>query len=181
RDLIPTGDQHPRPTALLAENILTISSFSKAYGLGRLRVGWIIAGAGYGARLREVHVSFDNSTSALDQAIASRVAEALPRYRQHGQAAAAANRPTLQAFAAEMQAAGRLRGAVPAQGCTYFPAVCGLEDTTAWVEELERDFEVVVVPGHFFDAPDHIRIGFGGGPDNLQAGLARLRDGLLAR
>ncbi len=181
RDMTPTGGAHPRPSALLAKNIVTISSLSKAYGLGRLRVGWIIAGAAHSARLREVHVSFDNSRSGLDQAIASRVVEALPRYRQHGQAAAAANRPALEQFAAEMIAAGRLRGEVPAQGCTYFPAVCGLEDTTAWVETLEREYGVVVVPGHFFAAPGHIRVSFGGGPDNLRAGLERLRAALLTR
>lgn len=181
RDLVPTGDEHPRPAALLAENIVTISSFSKAYGLGRLRVGWIIAGAAYSARLRSVHVSFDNSRSGLDEAIATRVVEALPRYRQHGQAAAAANRPALEQFAAEMIAAGRLRGEVPAQGCTYFPAVCGLDDTTEWAAALEHEYGVVVVPGHFFAAPGHIRLSFGGGPENLQAGLERLCAGLLAR
>lgn len=182
RDL--AGETPTAPTrcaARLADNIVSISSFSKTYGLGRLRVGWIVAAPAYQARLRSVHVSFDNSTSALDQAIATRVVEVMPAYRQHGQTAVATNQPAMQIFAEEMQAAGRLRGEVPAFGCTYFPEVCGMPATAAWVAALEDAYKVVVVPGHFFGAPGHIRISFGGRPDNLQAGLERLRAALLAR
>jgi DNA-binding transcriptional MocR family regulator len=38
-----------------------------------------------------------------------------------------------------------------------------------------------VVPGRFFDAPSHIRIGFSGATDRLEEGLARLGTALDER
>jgi aspartate/methionine/tyrosine aminotransferase len=179
-DLASDVDGRSRTAALLADNIVSISSLSKAYGLGRLRVGWIIATPDLMPRLRAVHINFDNSVSTLDQAIATLVVDDLPRYREHGQAAAAANRAAVRDFAAEMAAAGTLAGSVPAVGCTFFPKVCGVENTDTLVEMLEAQYRVVVVPGRFFHAPGHIRIGFGVDPAAVQEGLTRLRAGLLA-
>ncbi len=179
-DLVPDTSACSRTAARLADNIVSISSLSKAYGLGRLRVGWMIAATPIMARLREVHITFDNSLSSLDQAVASVVFDHLPRYRQHGQAAAATNRPAVARFAAEMTAAGRLEGAVPPYGCVYFPRLKGMTDTTAFAEHLLEKFGVVVVPGRFFGAPEHIRLCFGGDPGAVSAGLARLAEALLA-
>ncbi|GAB4575628.1 MAG: aminotransferase [Anaerolineae bacterium] len=182
RDLAPDSPHHARTAALLADNIIAISSFSKAYGLGRLRVGWIFsANDAITTRLREQHVLLDNSLSALDQTVATIVAEHFNAYRQHGQATVAGNRPALEHFATVMQAAGILTGDVPAHGCTYFPAVNGLDSTDALVWELREQDGVVVVPGRFFDAPGHIRISFGDDPAHVPGGLSRLQAALRAR
>ncbi|MBN2472485.1 MAG: pyridoxal phosphate-dependent aminotransferase [Anaerolineae bacterium] len=180
RDLVPDAAPGARCAALLADNIITVSSLSKAYGLGRLRVGWITAAPPVMAALREVHVTFDNSTSAIDQAVASVVFEKLESYRQHGQAAAAANRPLIAQFAAEMQAADRLHGHAPPYGCVYFPRVNGVPDTSALAERLLETHQLVVVPGRFFSAPAHIRISFGGDPAVVRAGIDRLADALIS-
>lgn len=180
RDLAPDSPDQVRTAALHAPNVISISSLSKTYGLGRLRVGWIIAAPAMMMQLKAAHVLFDNSLSALDQAVAIEVCADLPRYRAHGQAAAAANHPTIQAFATEMQAAGILEGDVPGYGCTYFPAVSGYTSTDDLVEWLEERYRVVVVPGRFFEAPGHIRISFGGEPAALKTGLERLKAGLQA-
>lgn len=179
-DLAPDGPDYSRTAALLADNIVSISSLSKAYGLGRLRVGWMIAAPPIMARLREVHVTFETSLSSLDQAAASVVFDGLPRYRQHGQETVAANRPAVLRFAAEMIAAGRLEGAVPPYGCVWFPRLCGLAESDALVEHLREHCGVAVVPGRFFGAPAYIRLGFGGDPAQVSAGLARLAEALLA-
>jgi len=179
-DLAPDAPDISRTAALAADNIVSISSLSKAYGLGRLRVGWMIAAPPIMARLREVHVTFDNSLSSLDQAAASVVFDDLPRYRRHGQEAAAANRPAILRFAAEMAAAGRLEGPVPQHGCVWFPRLCGVTDSSPFAAHLLERYSVIVVPGHFFDAPGHIRLGFGGDPTVVSAGLARLAEALLA-
>ena len=39
---------------------------------------------------------------------------------------------------------------------------------------LRQKYETTVVPGRFFETPDHIRIGIGGDADELAAGLERL-------
>jgi aspartate/methionine/tyrosine aminotransferase len=43
---------------------------------------------------------------------------------------------------------------------------------------LRTEFETTVVPGHFFEAPEHFRIGIGGPTDILEQGLARISEAL---
>ena len=45
-------------------------------------------------------------------------------------------------------------------------------------ELLRHEFETTVVPGHFFEAPQHFRIGIGGPTDVLEQGLARISTAL---
>jgi aspartate/methionine/tyrosine aminotransferase len=45
-------------------------------------------------------------------------------------------------------------------------------------ELLRREYETVIVPGRFFGAADHVRIGFAGDTEVLREGLKRLRAAL---
>jgi hypothetical protein len=49
---------------------------------------------------------------------------------------------------------------------------------TAIAPLLRHQFETTVVPGHFFEAPQHFRIGIGGPTDALEQGLARISTAL---
>jgi aspartate/methionine/tyrosine aminotransferase len=49
-----------------------------------------------------------------------------------------------------------------------------------FVEHLEADYDTVVVPGRFFGAPDHFRLGYGMEESILKEGLLRL-DSALAK
>ncbi len=55
-----------------------------------------------------------------------------------------------------------------------FPRIHGLDDTTAFAERLLNERGTAIVPGRYFDAPSHIRLGFGGPTVALLAGLERL-------
>ena len=44
---------------------------------------------------------------------------------------------------------------------------------------LRAEYDVGVIPGRFFEMPDHFRIGFGGPTEELRAGLERLSQALL--
>lgn len=166
------------PAALLHSAILTVNSLSKSYGLGALRCGWIVAVPEAMDRIRPLHIIFDNSSSRITQVIASVVLDNLPRYRQWAMQVVAANRPLVEAFAQALRAQGAICGDVPPHGCIYFPRVNGVEDIGSLVTEMAEQRGVLVVPGHFFGAADHIRIGFGGRPEAVQRGLRRLADAL---
>jgi aspartate/methionine/tyrosine aminotransferase len=49
---------------------------------------------------------------------------------------------------------------------------------STFAERLRRETGTVVVPGSFFEDEGHLRIGFGGHPGKVRAGLASLRDSL---
>ena len=55
-----------------------------------------------------------------------------------------------------------------------FPRVKGIVDTMEFAERLLSVRDTAVVPGRFFQAPAHIRVGFGGPTDTLRAGLDAL-------
>ena len=46
------------------------------------------------------------------------------------------------------------------------------------IKMLRRDFEVSVVPGSFFESPQHFRIGVGGATSDVRAALEQLGRGL---
>lgn len=166
--------------ATLADHVVAISSLSKTYGMGNLRCGWIIAAPSLQDRLREVHTLYENTVSAMAQALAARVWSHIGDYRALAVERAAANRECLRAFAAPLIADGLIAGDVPAQGCVYFPRLAGVSDVAAFSRRAARDFGVVVVPGTFFELPGHIRIGYGGDGARLAAGLDRLTEAIRA-
>jgi hypothetical protein len=44
------------------------------------------------------------------------------------------------------------------------------------VDRVMRERQTALGPGHFFDAPGHFRLGYGGATDKLREGLARVGD-----
>jgi len=50
-----------------------------------------------------------------------------------------------------------------------------------FVTRLLSDHDTSVVPGSFFEAPAHFRIAFGGRPETVAGGLARIGRALDAR
>ncbi|MBN1965470.1 MAG: pyridoxal phosphate-dependent aminotransferase [Anaerolineae bacterium] len=174
-DLLP-GER--RPVALLDDGLISIGGLSKVYGMGRLRIGWLVAAPEVMTKLRAAHVVFDNSSSAIIEAMATVLFDRLPDYRARAQEIVTVNRPLAEAFLAEMAAVGALAGDVPTYGCTMFPRVAGVDDTDPLVTELYEQPGVLVVPGRFFGGPGHVRIGFGRPHEQLQTGLARLAGAL---
>jgi hypothetical protein len=80
------------------------------------------------------------------------------------------NRETLNQF---LDSRGDLEAIRPEKGSIMFPRV-----KTGKAEELFRllreKYETSVVPGRFFEMPDHFRIGLGGEPEILVEGLRQL-------
>ena len=50
----------------------------------------------------------------------------------------------------------------------------GVADAVPFVERLMEQYGTAVGPGHFFDAPAHFRLGYGGETEKIRAGLERL-------
>jgi aspartate/methionine/tyrosine aminotransferase len=58
-------------------------------------------------------------------------------------------------------------------GTTVFPRLRA-GDASKFVALLREKFETSVVPGEFFDQPQHFRIGLGGATDMVRGGLERI-------
>ena len=167
----------PLPSARLGEVFVTTSSLTKAYGLAGLRCGWVLAEPRIAQRIRVMRDIVDGSGPFVAESLAVTALREIDRLRLRARAILRENFAALQSMGA---AHPRLEWLEPAAGTTAFPRVRNTDDTTAFVDALIRDHDTVVVPGHFFQAPQHIRISFGGRPEMVKQSLGRLDRALRA-
>ncbi len=158
----------------LADNIMVISSLGKVYGLGDLRCGWALVPAELATRLRRIidYINVEGvfigeriSTVAFDQ-LDELWQRALPRIDR--------NREIVRRFMEEEERLSRLSWVEPDGGVVCFPRVETGMTGDELADVLCRDYETAVVPGSLFEDPRHFRIGFGGDPETVSAGLENI-------
>jgi aspartate/methionine/tyrosine aminotransferase len=151
------GDDIPSAAGL--PNTIVIGDFAKAMSLPGLRLGWLIDRcAARREALLDLRSYFTISCSPLTEAIgAHAMANAdviLARLRD----TASANLELLSAF---MESHGEsIAWAAPGGGTTCFPWLRDGRDARPLCQALAQA-GVLVAPGDCFDAPAHMRIGFG--------------------
>jgi aspartate/methionine/tyrosine aminotransferase len=171
----------PRHSAhQLGSQVLVASSLTKAFGLGTLRFGWLVASEeriAAALRLNDyIAVHYPGPAAALGL----RALEHLPALQARTLAVREHNLGIVEAFLATRPELSWQR---PGAGTIVFPRLALLDDTEAWCQELVRRHETLVVPGAFFGAPQHLRLGFAVEEQMLRDGLVRLGTALdeLAR
>ncbi|MBL6721287.1 MAG: pyridoxal phosphate-dependent aminotransferase [Planctomycetes bacterium] len=173
------ADFNPHPEARLhcanlLPNGITIGSMTKAWGLGPLRVGWVVLGEGL-AHLRPLlvdraHLSWvDPPTASL--VLAARALERAQDLLQPVRRVEVECRPLLDRWLRETPG---VRALVPPMGIYAFPLLDGISDTRSFATWLADTHGVDVVAGEHFGAPGGIRVGCGVPVETLREGLARL-------
>ncbi|MBL8863568.1 MAG: pyridoxal phosphate-dependent aminotransferase [Planctomycetes bacterium] len=164
----------------LAPNAVSIGSLTKAYGLGALRVGWIVLGAGVAGDVHRVRDAtylawVDAPLAALRLGLAAheRLDDLILPYRE----LCASARPV---WARWLAATEGVEAVVPEHGLIAFARIAGAPDTLALAEFLVHEHDVGVVPGEFFGLAGHVRIGCGLPAERLAEALERLARGLGA-
>ena len=167
-----------RPAAPGARVFISTSSLTKSYGLAGLRCGWVIAAPDVAERVRRARDIVDGTGAFPAEKLSVLAFSMLDRLAERARRILTANGATIRQFLA-----GRrdLECVLPGAGTVIFPRVHGVEDAGPFVAMLAQQFDTDVVPGHFFQAPAHFRLGFGGRSDELAAGLAQLGRALDAR
>jgi aspartate/methionine/tyrosine aminotransferase len=161
----------PMPAATLGAEFVTTTSLTKAYGLAGLRCGWIVASPEVSERIRITRDVIDGSGAFIAESVAAIAVRDIDRLRERARKLLSQNFAVLKAMASSHP---RLDWLEPVAGTTAFPRIRGIDDATPFVDALIRDYDTVVVPGHFFQAPAHIRIAFGGDPVKFRAALSQL-------
>jgi aspartate/methionine/tyrosine aminotransferase len=70
-----------------------------------------------------------------------------------------------------------MMGDAPKYGTVAFPRLAG-GSVDRFCEVLREKYETTVVPGHFFETPDRMRISLVAQPDILREGLSRIKQAL---
>ncbi len=160
------------PAATLGESMITSSSLTKAFGLSSLRCGWTIAAPATAERIRRARDVTDGTMALPAESLAVLAFAQADRLLARAQSLLDPSRKALRAF---IDASPEIESVDPGRGTLLFPRIKGVEDAAGFAERLYAEHETAVVPGAFFDAPAHFRIGVGGPPDVVAGGLARIR------
>lgn len=155
----------------LGEAFIVTSSLTKSYGLAGLRCGWIISSPAVAERLRRARDVVDGTGSIVAERLSVVAFEHLDALLARTRALLGANLPLALDF---VRSRDELRCVEPGGGTVLFPRLEPVDDVTPFVERLRLERDTTVVPGHFFQAPRHFRLGFSGATADLREGLARL-------
>jgi aspartate/methionine/tyrosine aminotransferase len=170
--------ENQKSAALLDSCFISMNSLTKVYGLGSLHVGWIIARPDVAERIAGMFVPVEGSGSRVRDLVASRIVGRLDQYLDRSVKLTNANRGILGSALAELLDRGILEGNVSSVGCTYFPRLRGVDTTDEICRRLAEEDSVYVVPGRFFDAPGHVRIGYGCESEKLKAAVRQFTAGM---
>lgn len=163
-------DPRPRTAFLLGSEFVVTDSLTKGYGLAGLRCGWIIAEAELAERIWRIYDIFAGHNPYLTEAVGALAFDRLDRIRRRAQDILSANRSTLKDF---LRSREDLECDIPEHGTTAAPRL-KKGNVDAFCQFLREKYDTSVVPGHFFEMPQHFRIGIGGDPVMTREGFVRL-------
>ena len=163
-------DQTWRSAFHLGPNFVITSSLTKAYGLSGIRCGWIVAQPELVQRMWQI-VDFTYGSPVHPAELLGVIAlDNLNRVRDRARALLEPNRALVNEF---LMGHPQLDCEPSRFGTTVFPRL-KVGDAEAFVRMLREQFETSVVPGDFFEQPQHFRIGFCGATETLRGGLEGL-------
>lgn len=170
-----TYDDPPLPDpALEYVRGISVGTFSKAYGLPGLRVGWCVAAPEVLARCVRLRDYVTLFLSPVVELLARYATEHVPALVGPRREQAKRNRAAMLDWLAQHEE--HLSWAKPRGGVTVFPRLHTVADVAGFCDYLERARGVLVVPGACFERPTHLRLGFGMSPEELGEGLGHLSE-----
>ena len=170
----PPGVNVDHTFARRGDPFVCTNSLTKSYGLSGLRCGWILSSPAVADRLRRARDVVDGTGSIVAERLAVLAFEYLDRLVQRSLSLLLRNRPIVKEF---LESRPDL-DSVSSSGTVVFPRLKRVGDTTAFAERLLSARETAIVPGKFFQAPAHVRIGFGGPTETLRKGLEMIAEAL---
>jgi len=154
----------------LGPNFIATSSLTKAYGLTALRCGWVLAAPALAERMWRLNDLFGSVSPYPTDLLSVMALDQLPQIAARAKKLLDTNRALLKAF---LDSRKDLVAIWPEAGTMVFPQLTtGHAD--AFCQLLLEKYETSVVPGRFFEAPGHFRIGVGGETEKVRDGLSRV-------
>ena len=160
----------PHSAFHLSPEFITTGSLTKVYGLSGLRCGWILAEAGMAERLWRLNDLFGVIPAHAAERLSCIALANLKQIAGDARRLLETNGRLLNSF---LSSRDELEYEEHKYGTVAFPRLKqGSAD--ALCQLLAAKYETSVVPGRFFEMPDHFRIGIGCDTAMLAEGLERL-------
>lgn len=157
--------------ATLGNQFITTSSLTKSYGLSGLRCGWILCEPELAEKMRRMNDLFGAVGSVPSDTLSVAAFRQLDRLVARTRAMIEPNIKMVHSFLREHE--NWLECVVPPRSMTVFPRLKNHSDSQPLHDQL-RQLETSIVPGKFFEAPRHFRLGFAVKPEDVEGGLQNL-------
>jgi aspartate/methionine/tyrosine aminotransferase len=160
----------PRSSVHLGPEFIATSSLTKGYGLSGLRCGWILAEPELAERMRLLNDIFGAIGPQPSERLSVIGLKKLPKFIARAKTILESNRAVLNDF---FDSREDLQFVRTESGTTSFPLLLKgrVEDLCALLTEK---YDTAVVPGRFFESPQHFRIGMCAEPELFSNGVTRL-------
>lgn len=161
----------PQSCVHAGPNVLTTNSLTKAYGLDGLRAGWILGPTPLIRRAGRINDYMTNNGVAPGEQMT------LAAFRQHRAIDRRAHGildRNLDRVRRYFERESRFCVYIPEGGNVMFPKLPASIGGDRFAAHLITRYSTLVVPGRFFESPQHVRISFGCAPAKLDRGLANL-------
>ena len=161
----------PRRSAVhLGPKFVITNSLTKVYGLSGLRCGWALAEPELAERMWRLNDLFGVNQAHPAERLACIAFDHIDRVIGDNPQMLERNRSLFNAFAAGSSDIE----CMPAEhGITAFPRWWG-GDTERLNDHLRERYDTAVVPGRWFEMPEHFRVGFGLSESDFAEALNRL-------
>ena len=167
-------DQTP-PTAFhLGPEVVVTSSLTKIYGLSGLRCGWILAEPPLARAMDHLNNLFAAGGVYAGEVLSLAAFENLDVIRSRTRPIVEADRAELRRFLDEQRAVSAPR---TEWGTTAFLRL-DRGAVEPFAARLRDEFQTSIVPGRFFDMPNHFRIGMGVNSAMFAKGLRQIERAL---
>jgi aspartate/methionine/tyrosine aminotransferase len=153
-----------------ASNVVTSSTMTKFFGLGRFRVGWILSDKRRARKLLYAKWAVSGHDSAYSLWIATQVLRNRPKFVERAREACSRNVKLVREFLEQTKSVSAELGVAPFCLVRYK----GRPDSISLAHRLLDRTGVLVAPGDFFGAPGAFRLCFTTDEGALRSGLTAL-------
>jgi len=160
----------PGSSIHLGPEFIATTSLTKGYGLSGLRCGWILAEPEMAQRMRLLRDIFDGIGPQPAERLSVVALNRLPQLVARAKRILETNRAVLSDF---LDTREDLQVVRTDSGTTSFPRLLkgSVEDL---YDSLHQKYDTAIVPGRFFESPQHFRIGMCAEPELFTEGVQRL-------
>ena len=168
-------DASPQRSAVyLGPEFVVTNSLTKVYGISGLRCGWIVAEPELAERMWRLNDLFGVNQAHQAERLGCIAFDHLDRVVGYTPELLDRNRTLFNDF---LTTRDDIACAPAEYGITAFPQWSG-GDTQRLDDHLRANYDSAVVPGRWFEMPEHFRVGFGIPTDIFTEALDRLGRGL---
>jgi len=160
-----------RPAVTFGDNLVSIGSLSKVYGLGGLRMGWIAGGEELIRRIHSIQDYIAGGVSAASQMLALK---ALAKADLLAERCRKIVRDNLRLLSEWMKKRTDLAWVEPEGGTVALLKLPGTIDAIELSNHLREKSGTLVVPGDFFWLRGFVRVSLGIDEETLKGGLKHL-------